>query len=167
MLWLIPFLLLATLLQVVIVPGVPPIGIRPDLVLVLIVAWGTLRGWESGLVAGLVGGFFVDLTSAAPFGVNVFRLGAVGLSAGVLAERLARTSALVPVVAAVVGSLLGFVLMVVALQTVRWPIAWEHLFVFSAVPNAVLTGVAMAVAFPGVRLLDRLTARPAAEESAS
>jgi len=81
-------------------------------------------------------------------------------------ERLARTSVMVPVVAAVVGSLLGFVLTVVALQATRWPIAWEHLLLFSALPNSALTGLAMAVAFPGVRLLDRISARPAAEEGA-
>ena len=166
MLWLTPFLLLATLLDSLAVPGALPNGVRPDLVLVLIVAWATLRGWEEGLIAGLLGGFFVDLTSAVPFGVNIFRLGALGLGAGLVMERLARTSVMVPVVAAVVGSLLGFVLTVVALQATRWPIAWDHLLLFSALPNSALTGLAMAVAFPGVRLLDRISARPAAEEGA-
>jgi rod shape-determining protein MreD len=156
-------LLLAVLLEALVVPGVAPNGIRLDLVLVLIVAWGTLRGWESGLIAGLVGGFLVDLVSAAPFGVNVFRLGVIGLGTGLVTERVARTSALVPIAAAVVGSLLGFALMIIAFQAARWPIAWEYPFLL-AVPNAVLTGVVMAIVFPFARLLDRATAGKAPEE---
>ena len=132
-------------------------------VLVLVVAWATLRGWEAGLIAGLLGGFFVELASAVPFGVNIFRLAVLGLGVGLVMERLARTSAMVPVIAAVVGSVLGFGLTVVALQAARWPIAWEYALLFSALPNAALTGLAMAVAFPAVRLLDRISAKPAEE----
>lgn len=159
MLWLVPILLACAIVQSAAVPGLVTNGIRPELVLVLVVGWGSMRGWEEGLVAGLIGGFFTDLTSAAPLGISMVRLGVIGLVAGLVVDRLARSSAVFPIVAAVAGSLGSFLLSVLGLQAAGWITGWEYALVFAALPSAAIAGVCMAVAFPALRALERMGQR--------
>ena len=155
MLWLLPILLIAVVLQSIILPGTMLLGIRPDLVLVIVVGWSMLRGWEDGLVVGLLGGFLTDLTSATPFGINLVRLGVVGLAAGLAAQRLARQGPLVPLMTTAAATILGFALTILGLQATRWALPWEYALVFQALPSAVLNAAIMVAAFPALRGLSR------------
>jgi len=159
-LWLLPILFAAAILQSVALPGAILLGVRPDLVLVVVVSWGLLRGWEDGLVVGLVGGLMTDLTAATPFGINIVRLGVVGVAAGLAMQRLAHQGPLVPFAAAAVGTLLGFALMVLGMQATRWALPWEYSLVFQELPRVVLNTVIMAVAFPALRALSRRGVAP-------
>lgn len=155
MLWLLPILVGAAILQSIALPGTTLFGVRPDLVLVIVVGWALLRGWEDGLVVGLIGGFMTDLTAATPFGINLVRLGVVGAASGLAMQRLARQGPLVPLAAAALGSILGFAMTVLGMQATRWALPWEYALVFQALPGAALNTVIMAVAFPGLRALSR------------
>src|SRR5918911_3711443 len=53
-------------------------GPRPDLVLLLVLAWSMIRGVAEGTVGGIAGGLALDLTSAAPFGLHTSLLGLTG-----------------------------------------------------------------------------------------
>src|SRR5947208_15396004 len=53
-------------------------GGRLNLVLMLVVAWGLQRGLHEGLLAGLVGGFALDLGSGSPFGLQTGLLAQIG-----------------------------------------------------------------------------------------
>lgn len=149
--WVIPLLAAAGLLESVAVKGLVSGGLHVELTLILVIAWAALRGWEEGLLAGIIGGVIVDLLSAAPFGVNTFRLGLVGLAAGFVMARLAHESVLFPIAAAACGSLLGFVLSVLALQASGLTVAWERSLLLDALPSAVLAAATMAVGFPVLR----------------
>ena len=48
------------------------------------IGWASLRGWEEGAIVGAIGGLFLDVMSAAPFGVNIFRLAVLGIVAGLV-----------------------------------------------------------------------------------
>jgi rod shape-determining protein MreD len=56
----------------------------PDLVLVLVVAWSLFRGPAAGAVAGLAGGWVVDLVppGAQPLGTHALAYALAGLLAG-------------------------------------------------------------------------------------
>ncbi|MPZ13463.1 MAG: rod shape-determining protein MreD [Chloroflexi bacterium] len=151
--WLVVSLVAGAVLQAMVLPGLVGNGIRPDLTLIVVVAWATFRGWEEGILVGLLGGFLLDVFSAAPFGVSVVRLALVGGAAGLVMDRIGRTSVLMPAVAAGVASLAAFALSVLALQASGWVAAWESALLVSAVPSAVLTGLCMAVAYPVLRAL--------------
>lgn len=159
MLWLILVLLLAVLVQSGVFPGLIAGGIRLELPLLLVVGWAMLRGWEEGLLAGLLGGFFADIVSAAPFGVNLVGLGAVGAVAGVAMTRIAHTSPVLPVLAAVSGSLLAFAVNVFGLQAAGWVVHWERALVQQALPTALLSGLCMAGIFPALKALDAFASR--------
>jgi rod shape-determining protein MreD len=53
-------------------------GGRPNVVLLLVVTWGLLRGIEEGALAGLLGGLALDLVSGTPFGLHTAILGLLG-----------------------------------------------------------------------------------------
>jgi rod shape-determining protein MreD len=139
---------LAALLQASVLPGLMGVGIRPELPIVVTVAWAALRGWEDGLWIGAIGGLVTDLLSAAPFGLNILRLAIVGLAAGVVMERIARSSPMVPVIAAGAGSLVAFVIGVLGLQAAGRAVPWEHSLATLAFPNAALTALCMAAVVP-------------------
>ena len=50
------------------VTWLPRLPVRPDLMLVLVVAWSLLRGVEEGLLWAFIGGVLLDLLSVGPFG---------------------------------------------------------------------------------------------------
>jgi rod shape-determining protein MreD len=154
-LWLLPILVGAAILQAIALPGTTLFGVRPDLVLIVVVGWAVLRGWQDGLVVGLVGGFMTDLTAATPFGINLVRLGVVGAASGLAMQRLARQGPLMPLGAAAFGTILGFAMTVLGMQATKWALPWEYALVFQALPTAALNTVIMAIAFPALRALSR------------
>ena len=157
--WLIPLLALAAVIQSVSLPGLTANGIRPDLTLVLVIGWASIRGWEEGAVAGTIGGIFLDCLAATPFGVNVFRLVVLGIVAGLVMERLARTGSALPVVAGVVSCALAFVLNIIGLQAAGWTVAWERAALLTALPSALMTIICMIALLPVFRAVERRIGR--------
>jgi rod shape-determining protein MreD len=154
-LWVLPLLVGSAIVQSIALPGTTLLGVRPDLVLVIVVGWAVLRGWEEGLVVGLIGGFMTDLTAATPFGINLVRLGVVGAASGLAMQRLARQGPVIPLGAAAFGTVLGFAITVLGMQATRWALPWEYALVYQTLPVAALNTVIMAIAFPGLRALSR------------
>ena len=75
-------LLLAAVFQSALVTALDLAGGRPDLVLLVVLAWAMLRGPSDGVFAGLLGGFALDTLSGTPFGVHTGVLGVIGFSTG-------------------------------------------------------------------------------------
>jgi len=71
-------LLLAAMIESTVGYRLDVTGGRLNLVLMLVVAWGLQRGAQEGLLAGLVGGFGLDLVSGTPFGLQTALLGLLG-----------------------------------------------------------------------------------------
>ena len=72
----------AALLQSVMGPSLPIVRGRPDLVLVVVLAWSMLRGSGEGALAGFVGGVLLDSVAYTPFGINAALLGLAGYFSG-------------------------------------------------------------------------------------
>jgi len=75
-------LIIAALLQSVIGPSLPIVHGRPDFVLVVVMAWGMLRGSTEGAVVGFLGGMLLDSVDYTPFGVQSALLGVTGFLVG-------------------------------------------------------------------------------------
>jgi rod shape-determining protein MreD len=89
----------AALLQVVIVSSLVITGGAPDLLLVVVVGLGLLRGSVPGAVLGFVGGLVVDLVTLGTLGVTSLILTLAGFWAGRYAETTGRDRRLAPVIA--------------------------------------------------------------------
>src|SRR5262245_28069473 len=135
--WIVPVVVVAAILESIAIRGFVIGGVRVELVLILVAAWAALRGWEEGLLLGVIGGILIDVLSAAPFGISALRLGLIGFGTGFVISRMAHGSPLIPIAAAACGSLAGFVLNVMALQASGWTVAWERSLVVDALPSAI------------------------------
>ena len=72
----------AALFQSVIGPTLPVVRGRPDLVLVVVLAWAMLRGSGEGAAVGFLGGLLLDCLTYTPFGINTALFGLIGYCAG-------------------------------------------------------------------------------------
>jgi rod shape-determining protein MreD len=96
----------AALLQVTIVAGLDILGGTPDLLLLVLIAIGLLRGAVAGAIAGFCGGLLVDVLTLDTLGVTSLTLALAGYWTGRYGETTGRDRAHAPLLAVVVMSIL-------------------------------------------------------------
>ncbi|MFH1459103.1 MAG: rod shape-determining protein MreD [Candidatus Omnitrophota bacterium] len=75
-------------------------GIKPDLILLLVIFYSLYNGYYAGMYYGIILGFLVDCLSSGILGINSLTFGIVGLSCGLLKERVYTTVLLTKVLVA-------------------------------------------------------------------
>jgi rod shape-determining protein MreD len=143
----IPILLLAAVLQSTWLENVRILGGRPDLVLLLAVTWGIMRGAQDGAIWGFVGGIFCDMLSASPFGLWTFVLTLVGLLAGqswvyALGPTLMRLALM-----SGAGTLVGHALLLMTMILLGYPVDFWHGIQTVAGPAALINVLLSPFAF--------------------
>ncbi|RIK44818.1 MAG: rod shape-determining protein MreD [Chloroflexi bacterium] len=104
--YLMPLLLIiASLLQSTAANRVEIRGVKPDLVLLLVVAGALIYGSRAAIVWAFIGGIALDLFSGGPLGSSSLALIAAALVVGVGHHTLSRFNVLVPVTATALGTL--------------------------------------------------------------
>lgn len=101
---MIPLLLLAGLLQSTAMARFEIRGVKPDLVLLLLVAGTLIYGSRSGLIWAFVGGVALDIYSGGPMGASSLALMAAVMVAGLGHRTLSRYNLLVPLGATLLGT---------------------------------------------------------------
>jgi len=66
----IPIMALLAIIQASILTRFPIFGVVPQLLFIVALGWGLVRGLEEGLIWAFVAGFFADLFSLTPLGVS-------------------------------------------------------------------------------------------------
>ena len=97
----------AVSLQSTVIPVLSIGGVRPDLVLVVVVSAALTAGRETGLICGVFGGLLQDLLSVGPFGYNTLSKMLLGFLVGLYERKVNQGSLLLPllaVAAATVGA---------------------------------------------------------------
>lgn len=113
-------LVMAYLIQSVVAIYLSIGNITPDIVLIVVISYGLLFGWEVGLIAGVLGGMLVDLTFNRYIGLHVLSLGLIGLVAGMVEEKVFKDNLLLAPIAGFVGSLASHSILAVALSFYGW-----------------------------------------------
>jgi rod shape-determining protein MreD len=98
-------MLLSVSLQSTVIPALSIGGIRPDLVLVVVISAALTGGRETGVLCGAFGGILQDLLSAGPFGVNTLSKILLGLVIGFYERKVNQGNFLLPIVAIVAGTM--------------------------------------------------------------
>jgi rod shape-determining protein MreD len=150
----IPLLLASALLQSTVVPTV--IGVKPEIVLLLVVAASLSGGMEAGVVWGFIGGLSLDLFSGAPLGVFTLTMVLVGALVNVGESNLFSTSLLLPLGAVFVATFVYHLLTVLLLQALGWRIGWGPALVQVALPSAVVNTLLMPLVYFFLRWLTHL-----------
>lgn len=102
---MIPLLLFLCLLQSTTVARLKIAGVKPDLVLLLIIIGALLYGARSGVLWAFIGGIGLDIFSGGPMGASSLALMASALVAGLGHRPFSRFNPVVPLAAAALGTL--------------------------------------------------------------
>ena len=145
----------ATLLQTTISPYVKISGVHPDLVLILVVGWGLLRGAPEGVMWALIGGLSLDFLSAAPFGVFTLALLAVVSVTSFVHGRTFGSSIVLPLSLIFPLSLLFNGLSLLIFSLLGRPTDWTAAFTNILFPAAIFDTGIMVILFPLLYLLNR------------
>lgn len=157
--WFVPTALLfgAALAQASLVPFVAPPGVRLDLVLVLVVIWGILRGPREGLVWAFIGGVCLDLTSGGPWGTAPLALVVVAFCTSVGEVNLFKSSVLLPVLIVFWATIFFALVYLFLLRSQQFPVDWLGMIRTVIIPSAILNAVSAVPAYYVLSRLERRT----------
>jgi len=102
---MLPLLGLARILQATVTERFVLFGVKPDLVLLLVLGWTLIHGGRSGVVWAFLGGIWLDIFSGGPMGASSLALMAAVWVAGLGHRTLYRYNILVPLLAGILGTL--------------------------------------------------------------
>ncbi len=150
-LWYFLLLVAAAVAQSVVLSGLDVGGGRPDLVLLLVLAWAMLRWPTEGVVAGVLGGFALDTLSGTPFGVHLGILGLIGFSTSLGEAHLYRGNLPLFFGVAVLATVAFHVALALVLPLFWWQPPSLGRFAQVTMPSALLNAALMPGAFWIVR----------------
>lgn len=102
---MLPLIAAACLFQATAAARIKIYGVKPDLVLILVVIGTLVYGGRAGLIWAFFGGLGLDIFSGGPMGSSSLALMAAALVAGVGHRTLSRFNVIVPVVTMVAATL--------------------------------------------------------------
>jgi rod shape-determining protein MreD len=149
-------LILVALLQATIVPAIPYVDIRPDLVLLLVLAWTMVRGTTEGAVGALIGGLALDLFSPLPLGSHALIMLLIIVPIGWLGAPFYRGNLAFPIGGAFLATALYNVLLLLLATILGQDILWGGLLWRVVLPMALIEATLMPLAY---WLLDRIDRR--------
>jgi rod shape-determining protein MreD len=89
--------ILAVVIQATWLPGIHlPGQVTPDLILIMVVSVGLLRGPDKGLFFGIISGLFLDLLSGHVIGVQALSKMVLGFCSGLMEKNIFKDNVLVP-----------------------------------------------------------------------
>lgn len=148
-------LFLAAVLQSSLLPHLALLGVKADLVLLLVIARSIRRGVEPGLVWAVLGGTAVDALSAGPFGMSILAFGTAAVLVGILGPGMRKASVLLPLVLTPLASIVATLVAAMVLAVLGRPISWPATVALVVLPAAILNSAVMLVVYPIVSFVDQ------------
>lgn len=140
---MLPLLGFASILQATVLGRFAVAGVKPDLVLLIVLIWTLVHGGASGVVWAFIGGLWLDIFSGGPIGASSLGLMVAALIASIGYRTLYRYNVLVPLFAVLLGTLAYSLIYLGILQVLALLDVSPSALPFRAtVQNVVLPGVA-------------------------
>jgi rod shape-determining protein MreD len=155
----IPLLAAIALIQSTALPHVIILGVKPELMLMVVASWSLLRGTGEGMVWAVIGGMGLDLLSGAPLGTMTVALLVVSFLSGLGESSVFRTHVLLPLVTALVTSLVYDLIILVILGLSGQPVFWLDNLTRIVLPSTLVNTLLMPLIFWPLRWLHRKTGR--------
>jgi len=149
-----PLMAAACLFQATAAARIKIYGVKPDLVLILVVIGTLVYGTRSGLVWSFFGGLGLDIFSGGPMGSSSLALMAAALVAGVGHRTLSRFNVLVPVVTMIAstvvyaGAYLGILAVLQYLDVAQHQVPMLPIVQNVVVPAVVYNTTLMVILIP-------------------
>jgi rod shape-determining protein MreD len=152
-------LISVALIQSTVMPHLTLWGVKPDLMLLVVISWSLLRGAREGIVWGFIGGLCLDLFSGAPFGLSALALLIVSFFSGLGEATVFRTHVILPLATVFFASLIHDLIFLLVLRTLGWSVAWLDSFTRFVLPASLLNVLLIPLIYPAMRWLHRKTGR--------
>lgn len=156
-------MVILAILQVVLLPHLSISGIKPNLVLLVVVVWSLLYGAREGCIWALMFGLLLDLLSGAPFGLASVALVAASALSGLQLWRTIHAQWFLPALVAA-ASVVHDAVFLLLLQITGHPVVWWDSVMYAVLPGALLSAGLALLAYPFVR---RMPSRPELDEEPS
>ena len=147
------------IVQATVMPHLAVLGVKPDLVLLVVICWGLLRGSKEGVIWALVGGIGVDLLSGAPFGTSAVALLVLSLFAGMGELSVFRTHIALPLIATLIAAVAYNLLFLLLLRIRGCSIAWADSLIKVVLPSTLVNVLLSPLVYRALHWLDRRTGR--------
>ena len=148
-------LVLLALLQATVVPAIPGLGLRPDLVLLVVLAWTMVRGTREGAVGAFVGGLALDIFSTLPLGSHSALLLLIIVPVGWLGAPFYRGNPIYPIGGAFLATLLYNVLLLALGSFLGQPVPWASMLWRLVLPMALGEAALISLVYWIMDRLDR------------
>lgn len=152
-------LISVALIQSTVMPHLTLWGVKPDLMLLVVISWSLLRGAREGIVWGFIGGFCLDLFSGTPFGLSALALLIASFFSGFGEATVFRTHVILPLATVLLASLIYNFIFLLVLRTLGWSVVWLDSFIRLALPASLLNVLLTPLVYPAMRWLHRKTSR--------
>ena len=101
---------LAAILQSTLFRYISILGVKPDLVLIILVFIASRRGSMVGQISGFLGGFIEDLLSISPLGFNALIKTIIGYLYGIIEDRIVIDPIILPALVVGIATILKYLL---------------------------------------------------------
>lgn len=153
--------LLLALLQVSLMPRLPLLGIRPDLVFLVALAWGMVRGSAEGAIVAFGGGLALDILSSFPLGGQALALLLTVVALSWLGAPFYRGNPLFPVAGAFLGTWAYHFLLLLLSQLFGQVVSWGGTLRYVVLPLSLVEAALMLPVYWLLGWLDRQARRRA------
>lgn len=143
------------ILQSSLAPHLAVVGVKPNIVLPLVVAWSLARGASEGVVWGFVGGLLTDLLSGAPVGLSSLTLTLVGFTTNLGETAVFKSSLVLPLATVFTATLANDAVQILLLQILGRDLNWVESMAQVALPTAILNAVLMPFLYIPLHWLSR------------
>ena len=109
-------IVVALLIQLTLINSITILGVKPDLIMVVVVVFSLLKGEKEGTISGFASGLLQDIFSTGLLGINALAKTVIGFICGILKEKIFHEHILflIPVItfiASIMQSILIFLLL--------------------------------------------------------
>ena len=152
-------LIAIVMIQTTAMPHLTILGVRPNLLLLMVISWSLLRGAQEGMIWALVGGIGLDLLSGAPFGTSTVALVTLSLLAGLGELSVFRTHIALPLIATLIATLAYDLFFLLLLYARGCSIAWTDSLIEVVLPSTLFNVLLAPFVYKALYWLHRRTGR--------
>jgi len=81
-------IVVALLIQLTLINSITILGLKPDLIMVVVVVFSLLKGEKEGTISGFASGLLQDIFSTGLLGINALVKTVIGFTCGILKEKI-------------------------------------------------------------------------------
>jgi len=121
-------IVVALLIQLTLINSITILGLKPDLIMIVVVVFSLLKGEKEGTISGFASGLLQDIFSAGLLGINALVKTVIGFTCGILREKIFHEHILffIPVIT-FIASFIQSILIFFLLRTfgIEYGLAWS------------------------------------------